>query len=73
MAREANPALMKFPFGKKMVELLGEGKIDVAYKAWVGAVADGGDPLGDENLRANAWQYMTRTADQYNDPGGSQH
>ena len=69
MAREANPELMKFPFGKKMIELLGEGKMDLAYSEWLAALADGGDPLDDENLRRSAWQYMTRTADQYNDPG----
>ena len=26
-------------------------------------------PSSDEKLRASAWEYMTRTADQYNDPG----
>jgi len=69
MARKASPELMKFPFGKRMVELLGQGKIDVAYSEWLTAVAAGGDPLSDEKLRATAWDYMTKTADQFNAPG----
>jgi len=69
MALAKDPGLMRFPFGKRMAELLGEGKIDQAYSEWLTAVNEGGDPLDDDQLRGSAWERMTGYAEQYNQPG----
>ena len=69
MALEKDPALMRFPFGKRMAELLADGNIDQAYAEWLTAVNEGEDPLDDVSLRGTAWERMTSYAEQFNDPG----
>ena len=69
MAIAKDPALMRLPFGKKMADLLEQGKTDQAYAEWLTAINEGGDPLNDDKLRGTAWERMTDYAEQYNQPG----
>ena len=70
MIAEKNPELLKTEFGKKIAQLVYDGKFDEAYPLWGEGMATGIDPLkGNDALTRSIWQRITTAAEKYNDPG----
>jgi hypothetical protein len=67
---KSDPVVLETEFGRKLHELVKAGKPDQAYDVWLDAGQKGQNPLaGEQRLIRPAWQYITKTADQYNEPG----
>jgi hypothetical protein len=68
---ESNPELLKSPWGRKIHDLVKEGKGAEAYNLWGSEVMAKRDPLKDlgEGFQASVWQRITAAAEKYNDPG----
>jgi hypothetical protein len=70
MIAEKNPDLLKLPFGKKIANLVYDGKWGDAYALWGDGMASLKDPLkGNEALTRTMWQRLTASAEKFNEPG----
>jgi len=70
MIGESNPDLLQTDFGRKIYDLVKAGKYGEAYALWGGHMAEGDDPLkGEDALTRSIWERITRSAEQFNDPG----
>jgi hypothetical protein len=70
MIAEKNPDLLKLPFGKKIANLVYDGKWGDAYTLWGDGMASLKDPLkGNEVLTRTMWQRLTASAEKFNEPG----
>lgn len=69
--RKSDPDLLKNEWGKRWHDLFKSGK-DGAYKAaieLVNSMAVGDEKIKDEKITRSAWQVITSSADEYNEPG----
>ncbi len=67
---KSDPVILETEFGRKLHELVKAGKPDQAYDLWLNAGAKNQNPLaGEKRLIVPAWQHITKTADQFNEPG----
>jgi hypothetical protein len=70
MIAEKNPELLKLDFGKKIAQLVYDGKYDEAYVLWGEGMSTRQDPLkGQEAMIRTMWERLTEAAEQYNEPG----
>jgi hypothetical protein len=71
MIAEKNPDLLKLDFGKKIAQLVNDGKYGDAYALWGDGMSTRKDPLmGEEALMRTAWERLTSVAEAFNEPGG---
>jgi len=65
-----DPIILETEFGRQLVEFVKNGQPDKAYDLWLKAGSTNNNPLaGEDRLILPAWQHITKTADQYNEPG----
>lgn len=69
MIAESNPDLLRIAWGKKVHDLVKQGKGGDAYAVWGSSMGAGKDPLADEAVERTMWERITRFAEQYNQPG----
>ncbi len=71
MISESDPALLKSEWGRKVHDLVKEGKGSDAFNMWVAAMQELKDPFkGQESTMARpVWQRLTAAAEKYNEPG----
>ena len=70
MIAERNPELLKLDFGKKIAQLVYDGKPWEAYALWGERMTSRQDPLaGQEALTQTMWERLTTAAEQFNEPG----
>ncbi|MDO3720769.1 DUF3604 domain-containing protein [Marinobacter sp. chi1] len=70
MIAERNPDLLATDFGRKIAQLVYDGKFGDAYALWGEGMTLGEDPLAEETrLLRTMWERVTKAAEQYNDPG----
>jgi hypothetical protein len=70
MIAEKNPDLLKLEFGKRIANLVYDGKWGDAYTLWGDGMASLKDPLkGNEALTRSMWQRLTASAEKFNEPG----
>jgi hypothetical protein len=70
MIAEKNPDLLKLAFGKKIAQLVYDGKYGDAYALWGAGMETRKDPLaGQQELVRTAWERLTEAAEQFNEPG----
>jgi hypothetical protein len=70
MIAEKNPDLLKLDFGKKIAQLVYDGKYGDAYALWGTGMSARKDPLkGQEALTRTMWERLTAAADAFNEPG----
>ena len=70
MIAEKNPDLLKLEFGKKIANLVYDGKWGDAYTLWGDGMAKREDPLkGNDALTRTMWQRLTASAEKFNEPG----
>jgi hypothetical protein len=70
MIAEKNPELLKVEFGKKIANLVYDGKAGDAYTLWGQGMQAGQDPLkGNEALTRSMWERLTESAEKFNEPG----
>jgi hypothetical protein len=70
MIAEKNPDLLKLDFGRKIAQLVYDGKYGDAYALWGDGMETRKDPLaGQEWLVRTAWERLTEAAEQFNEPG----
>ena len=70
MIAEKNPDLLKLDFGKKIANLVYDGKSGEAYSLWGEGMSARQDPLsGQDALTRTMWQRLTAAAEQFNEPG----
>ena len=70
MIAEKNPDLLKLDFGKKIANLVYDGKAGEAYSLWGDGMSARQDPLtGQDNLTRTMWERLTTAAEQFNEPG----
>jgi len=70
MIVERNPELLKLDFGRKIAQLVYDGKYGEAYTLWGTAMSSRNDPLkGEEGLVRSMWERLTEAAEQFNEPG----
>ncbi len=70
MIVEKNPDLLKLEFGKKIAQLVYDGKAWEAYALWGERMSARQDPLaGQDALTRTMWERLTAAAEKYNDPG----
>ncbi len=67
--RESNPVLLKNPLGKRWHDMNRAGKGFDAFLEWGAMVGSGKDEMNDPEMTRTAWEYITKTADSYNEPG----
>ncbi|MEE4272714.1 MAG: DUF3604 domain-containing protein, partial [Thermoanaerobaculales bacterium] len=62
--------LLKLGFGKKIAQLVYDGKYGEAYTLWGEGMTTHQDPLkGQEAMIRTMWERLTEAAEQYNEPG----
>jgi hypothetical protein len=69
--RKSDPKLLANEYGRRWHDLFMSGP-DGAYEAAleiVGTIADSDERIKSPEIKRSVWQYITKTADQYNDPG----
>ena len=69
--RKSDPKLLANEYGRRWHDLFMSGP-DGAYDAAleiIGTIADGDEKIKSPEIKRSVWQYITNTADQYNDPG----
>jgi hypothetical protein len=70
MIAEKNPDLLRTEFGKKISNLVYDGKTLEAYSLWGAGLNAGKDPLaGNEALTRTIWERLTASAEKFNEPG----
>ncbi len=70
MIAERNPNLLRLDFGKKIAQLVYDGKYGDAYALWGEGMETRKDPLaGQQELLRTAWERLTEAAEQFNEPG----
>ena len=70
MIAEKNPDLLKIAFGKKIANLVYNGKWGDAYALWGDGMSKRKDPLkGNEALTRTMWERLTTSAEKFNEPG----
>jgi hypothetical protein len=70
MIAEKNPDLLKLDFGKKISQLVYDGKWAEAYTLWGQGMSTRQDPLaGQDALTRTMWERLTEAAEQFNEPG----
>jgi len=70
MIAEQNPDLLKLDFGKKIANLVYDGKYGDAYALWGSGMAERKDPLkGQDALTRTMWERLTASAEKFNEPG----
>jgi hypothetical protein len=70
MIAEKNPDLLKLEFGKKIAQLVYDGKYGDAYTLWGKGMSARKDPLkGQEALTQSMWERLTAAAEEFNEPG----
>jgi len=70
MIAEKNPDLLKLEFGKKIANLVYDGKWDEAYALWGQGMSTRQDPLaGNDELTRSMWERLTASAEKFNEPG----
>jgi len=70
MIAEKNPDLLKLDFGKKIAQLVYDGRYGDAYALWGDGMSTRKDPLkGEEALIRTAWERLTSAAEAFNEPG----
>jgi hypothetical protein len=70
MIAEKNPDLLRTEFGKKISNLVYDGKPMEAYTLWGAGLNAGKDPLaGKDELMRTIWERLTTSAEKFNEPG----
>jgi hypothetical protein len=70
MIAEKNPDLLKLDFGKKIAQLVYDGKYGEAYALWGEGMSTRKDPLaGQEALTRTMWERLTEAGEKFNEPG----
>jgi hypothetical protein len=70
MIAEKNPDLLKLAFGKRIAQLVYDGKWGAAYTLWGEGMSTRQDPLkGQEALTRTMWERLTAAAEEFNEPG----
>ena len=69
MIAESNPDLLRNPWGKKVHDLVKDGKPFEAYGIWGLEMAKGEDPLKDDDMTRTAWNRIVKSAETFNQPG----
>ena len=70
MIAEKNPELLRLDFGKKIAQLVYDGKYGEAYAAWGEGMETRKDPLaGEDWLIQTMWEREMEAAEKYNEPG----
>ena len=70
MIAEKNPDLLKLDFGKKIAQLVYDGKYGDAYTLWGEGMTVRKDPLkGQDALIRTIWERLTAAAEKFNEPG----
>jgi hypothetical protein len=70
MLAEKNPELLKLDFGKKIAQLVYDGKYGEAYTLWGEGMTTRQDPFkGQEAMIRTMWVRLTESAEQCNEPG----
>jgi hypothetical protein len=69
MIAESNPDLLSDAWGKKVHDMVKAGKAFEAYSVWGMAMAEGKDPLNDDELTRSMWTRTVDAAENYNEPG----
>jgi hypothetical protein len=74
MIAESSPGLLKNEWGRKVHDLVKTGTIEgqsQAFDMWLAAMQALKDPFKgqEEEMARPAWQYITATAEKYNEPG----
>lgn len=70
MIAERNPNLLRLDFGKKIAQLVYDGKYGDAYALWGEGMETRKDPLaGQQELLRTAWERLIEAAEQFNEPG----
>ncbi|MGD9391686.1 MAG: DUF3604 domain-containing protein [Chromatiales bacterium] len=70
MIAEKNPDLLKLDFGKKIAQLVYDGKYGEAYALWGEGMSTRKDPLaGQEALTRSMWERLTEAGEKFNEPG----
>jgi hypothetical protein len=70
LAVAGNPDVLATDYGRKIHDMLKDGKGVEAFDDWRAQRATGTDPMGgDTGPAKTAWDIITSAADEYNDPG----
>jgi hypothetical protein len=69
MIAESDPDLLRNPWGKKVHDLVKDGKPFEAYGIWGLEMAKGEDPLKDDDMTRTAWNRIVKSAETFNQPG----
>ena len=70
MIAEKNPDLLKLEFGKKISQLVYDGKWAEAYTLWGEGMSTRQDPLaGQDDLTRSMWERLTEAGEEFNEPG----
>jgi hypothetical protein len=70
MIADRNPDLLETEFGRKIANLVYEGRYRDAYTLWGQGVAEPIDPLeGQDALTMSVWERLTSVAEAFDKPG----
>ncbi len=69
MIAEANPDLLKIEWGRKIYELVQEGKFGDAYAMWGERMITKNDPINSDKIMGSMWESIINAAERHNDPG----
>ncbi len=71
LAAAGDPAVLATEYGRKIHDMLKAGQGVQAFDQWRASKASGIDPMGEGETPAarTAWDHITKTAEQFNDPG----
>lgn len=69
MIAEANPDLLKIEWGRKIYELVQEGKFGDAYTMWGERMITKNDPINSDKIMSSMWEKIINAAERHNDPG----
>ena len=69
LIEESNPDLLRNAWGRKVHDLVKDGKAWEAYAAWGLEMAKNEDPLKDDHLTRTIWNRIVDAAEKYNEPG----
>ena len=69
MIAEANPDLLKIEWGRKIYELVQEGKSGDAYAMWGERMITKNDPINSDKIMGSMWKSIINAAERHNDPG----
>jgi uncharacterized protein DUF3604 len=69
MIAEANPSLLKIPWGKEIYDIVQDGRMGDAYTFWGTQLANADDPINNEAIMATMWGRNIEAAEKHNNPG----